>query len=157
LNIFRVQCKICKTTHAIIPSFSLPGTSIGAFEAEFYLKNRENGISKIKSGNIFVSKGLSFKYYQSFEKMILRAFNNAKSIFPNEGDHTLSVLNWIQSIIGNSENPISDFNEYCLANSINAVFCPRFNILIFKKNKSGSKLPHKIRTSEKSIFDIDSS
>ncbi|MBN1834994.1 MAG: hypothetical protein JW820_04030 [Spirochaetales bacterium] len=38
LHVLRCICGNCRVTHAIIPSFSLPGTSIETQEAETYLE-----------------------------------------------------------------------------------------------------------------------
>jgi hypothetical protein len=43
LRILRCICGHCGVTHAVIPSFSLPGTSVGTEEADSYLKLREQG------------------------------------------------------------------------------------------------------------------
>ncbi len=42
IHIFRCLCTYCRTTHAIIPSFSLPGTTVGTEEVEEYLESWEN-------------------------------------------------------------------------------------------------------------------
>jgi hypothetical protein len=48
--IVRLLCTCCGITHAIIPSFSLPGTSIGTAEAESYLHARSEGASRMSAG-----------------------------------------------------------------------------------------------------------
>jgi hypothetical protein len=53
IMIIRVLCTHCGITHAIIPSFSLPGTSIGTEEAENYLEDRAHGASRMKAGKHF--------------------------------------------------------------------------------------------------------
>jgi hypothetical protein len=53
IKIIRVLCTQCGITHALIPSFSLPGTSIGTEEAESYLKARAEGASRMKAGRCF--------------------------------------------------------------------------------------------------------
>jgi hypothetical protein len=53
ITIIRVMCTKCGITHAIIPLFSLPGTSIGTAEAENYLKERAEGASRTKAGRCF--------------------------------------------------------------------------------------------------------
>jgi hypothetical protein len=51
--IVRLLCTRCGTTHALIPSFSLPGTSIGTAEAESYLHARSEGASRMQAGRCF--------------------------------------------------------------------------------------------------------
>jgi hypothetical protein len=53
IPIIRVTCTECEITHAIIPSFSLSGTSIGTREAEDYLEERARGASRTKAGRCF--------------------------------------------------------------------------------------------------------
>ena len=47
--ILRVRCRGCEKTHALMPAFSLPGTSIGTEEAEQYLMARHRGTSRGKA------------------------------------------------------------------------------------------------------------
>ena len=51
--IVRLLCTQCGITHALIPSFSLPGTSIGTAEAERYLHTRAEGVSRMNAGMCF--------------------------------------------------------------------------------------------------------
>jgi hypothetical protein len=80
-------------------------------------------------------------YAKSFEKMFERCSNNAKSIFPKHGNHYLSGIAWIISVINKDTDIINEFNRFCLENNVNAILCNRFNILIFRKNKSRKYFP----------------
>jgi hypothetical protein len=120
----------------------LPGTSIGTKEIQDYLLLRRNNISKTIAGSVFLKAGFSQKYPVILEKLLNKSINNAKAIFVNRGDHSLSGIDFIESIIGKTEQPIFDFNQYCLRNNINCIFCSRFNILIFKLNKSKKIISH---------------
>jgi hypothetical protein len=57
LWILRLKCEVCGTTHAVIPSFSLPGTSIGAKEAEEYLIKRAEGVGRGVAGKVLLQAG----------------------------------------------------------------------------------------------------
>lgn len=46
--IYVLKCCFCKKHHALIPSFSIPGTSLGTEEVEQYVINREEGYSRKK-------------------------------------------------------------------------------------------------------------
>jgi hypothetical protein len=150
------MCSNCKSTHALIPSFSLPGTSIGTKEAENYLTARLEGKSKTKSGYEFMMSGMQSGYLKSFEKMLNRCINNAKSIFTDIGDHYLNGIEWIKSVINNENEIITNFNNFCLENNVNVILCNRANILIFEKNKSGKKKSLNNTSIKNNIADIDS-
>jgi len=53
LRIQRCICSAYGITHAIIPSFSVSGTSIGTKEAEAYIKLREQGQGRRKASKVF--------------------------------------------------------------------------------------------------------
>ncbi|MFX0208903.1 MAG: DUF6431 domain-containing protein [Candidatus Hodarchaeota archaeon] len=64
IHILRIRCIRCGTTHAIIPSFSVPDRSVGTKEVEEYLLNREQkGRKKAWEGNL---KGKVSEKYLSF-------------------------------------------------------------------------------------------
>ena len=46
ITILRLRCRGCGRTHAVIPSWSLPDTSVGSAEVERYLLARERGDSR---------------------------------------------------------------------------------------------------------------
>jgi hypothetical protein len=136
----RVKCLNCGATHAIIPAFSLPGTSIGTKEAEEYIKSRKNNISRQEAAEILVSKGIRGEGYPKyFDKAFNNAVNKAKAIFTEYGDHTLKGLDWLESVIGKCSEPITLFNMFCLSHNINCIFFIRSNAIIFKVNKSKIK------------------
>jgi hypothetical protein len=54
----RVRCKHCRCTHAMIPSFSLPGSSVGTAEAEGYLMERERGVGRGRAGVELLCRGM---------------------------------------------------------------------------------------------------
>ncbi len=45
-----VRCRRCGQTHAVMPSFSLPGTSVGTAEAEGYMLKRHRDASSNEAG-----------------------------------------------------------------------------------------------------------
>jgi len=62
IQILRVMCSTCDTTHALIPSFSLPGTSGGTEEVEAYLKSRHEGVGRGRAGKLFQRLRVSERY-----------------------------------------------------------------------------------------------
>jgi hypothetical protein len=151
-----VICTQCGTTHALIPSFSLPGTSIGTAEALNYLYLRENGVARKHTADIFSNLEMKGNYATKFEKMFKRCVNNAKAIFTGIGDHNLNGIEWIKSVIKKDMDLINDFNRFCLEHNVNAILCNRANILVFKKNKKKKKVPLKKGSGKKGKKVIDS-
>jgi hypothetical protein len=139
-----------------MPSFSLPGTSIGTSEAQDYLYLREKGFKRKKAESVFTELEMNLKYGVNFENMFNRSVNNAKAIFQDFGDHNLNGLEWIRSVIKDDNDLINDFNRFCLEHNVNAILCNRANILIFKKNKRIKKIPHKMGPVKNGKMDINS-
>lgn len=130
------MCQDCKRTHAVIPSFSLPGTSLGTVETEKYLVNRDLGKSRSKSfpvDHVFTDPNETGK---RIEKMFITAIHRAKALLKSTESYNLTGISWINSICEQSETPLLTLNQYCLATGFNPVCFNRFNILVFTKNKS---------------------
>jgi hypothetical protein len=149
-----VKCCHCSKTHAIIPSFSLPGTSLGTKEVEQYLINKHQGMNRHEANkDTGIKKAHTFNIDNSF----FSGVNKAKAIFVNVGDHNLGGLPWIYSVLGNTEKPIFDFNCYCLKHNINCIFFSRSNIIIFKPSKSNTIISLNNGYSQTGNINIDSS
>lgn len=139
IEILRLICMVCGTTHAIIPSFSLPGTSIGTKEAEEYIHLREKGLGRKTAGKILLLKrGLSLGCLYNLEKSFYTATARAKVIFNIAALRPVSGLSWLRSIVEEAEEgAINNFNHYCLSEGVNAIYLSRVNIIHFKKSKGG--------------------
>lgn len=158
IRILRVRCEVCGTTHAVIPSFSLPGTSVGTDDVEQYLIARHKGISRSQCPQEKLQSQMRYdRYTTRLDNRLNSYVNRAKALFPTIGDHQLTGLDWIYSIIQTHDRPLYEFNQFCLINNINAIFFARFNILIFKKNKPGPLFSHKKGTGKMSNSHINSS
>ena len=142
IHILRLRCTICTTTHAIIPAFSLPDTSIGTQEVEDFLYLRESGLSHKKATAFFVDNDYLRSPPFWLEKTLARSVRNAKALFPGLGDHSKQGPAFIKSVVGDCENAIVRFNLFCLENGVNCAFCSRASILIFKKNYPGNDISH---------------
>lgn len=86
IPILRCICTFCKTTHSIIPSFSLPGTTVGTEEVEEYLELREQGVGRRCAGKMLLERGMSETYCYFLDKTFQRAVAQAKSLFEDAGD-----------------------------------------------------------------------
>jgi len=142
LPILRLRCGSCKTTHAIIPSFSLPGTSIGTGEAEEYLTSRAEGKSRSKSRTCFQGCGLAEIYPKQLEKMFSKAISRAKALFPRHGKSTLSGIDWIESVCKTRNQPLYRLNKFSLEQGVNSVCFNRCTILIFREKTVSSGSSH---------------
>lgn len=131
IPIQRVRCPVCGKTHALIPEFSLPHTSIGTKEAEEYLKTNNKKIYRA----VFSKKGMSGRYTESLHKTLSRCMLRAKVLFAHRGDQTQDLRSWFLSAFGGN-TPILDCNRQCLSRKYNPVFCSRITILLFKKNSA---------------------
>ena len=160
--IIRLLCKKCKITHALIPSFSLPGTSIGTMEAESYLQARAQGVSRSKAGQCFIKQGMSTRYPIHFETMIEHSIVNIKALIPNAGNIFLDGLSYLESITGTGKQVSEDrlfitVNDFCLGKSVNAVFCNRVSILVFDRRKPGIIYPLNTGSMKDKTGTLDSS
>ena len=142
--ILRLKCEVCGTTHAIIPSFSLPGTSSGTEELEKYLINRAEGVGRGTAGNILEQVGLSEKYPLQIDTMFKISVDQAKALLPKEGDPTLNGMEWVTSVVSDPERPLYSLNCFCLTHGVNAVCCTRFSIQTFRVRKVGIKFSHNL-------------
>lgn len=120
----------------MIPSFSLPGTSLGTAETEEYLVNRENGKSRSKS---FSAETIPNDYNETgkrIEKMFNTAIHRARALLQSVKPFNSTGILWINSVCGPSVTPLLTLNQYCLTAGFNPVCFNRFNILVFTENKS---------------------
>ena len=118
-----------------MPSFSLPGTSIGTPEAEGYLLEREGGLSRAKAGGELLKRGVSAVYPKHLERMLNVAVHQGKAFFPKAADSELSGLDWIRGLCGPTMRPLLALNLFCLAHKRNAVCFCRSSILQFGRSR----------------------
>ena len=99
-----------------MPSFSLPGTSIGAAEAEQYLLARGEGIGRGAASVDLRDRGVSSRYPKQLDRMFMKAISQAKALFPEAADVRAASVNWVQSVVGPTQRPILELNRFCLEN-----------------------------------------
>jgi hypothetical protein len=142
IPILRCRCIYCKTTHAIIPSFSIPGTSVGTKEVEEYLELREQGLGRGRAGEKLFERGMHRTYCYSLDKTFKKAVAQAKSLFKDVGDPRTAGICWIREVTGNKEHPILSLNQFCLDEGANAVCFSRAGIIIFRKKRAKKRFSH---------------
>ena len=149
----------CNKYHAIIPSFSLAGTSLGTAEVEDYIKNRQKNKSRREAGKALLKAGVSFKHLKHIEKMFHRSIKRMKDLLPQIGQNHLHGIDWCKYVLKPEDLKVFIYklNAICLGNRINAVFCNRYNILQFRIIKPGHIFSNNMNSSIIPEAEIDSS
>ena len=129
-------------THAIMPGFSLPGTSIGTGEAEAYLQERETGAGRGKAGTRLLELGVSERYPKQLDRMFATAVARAKVLFPEATDSKLQGMSWVVQAVRTSERPIWALNRFCLEHRRNCLCFCRASIIIFAPRSAGRPASH---------------
>jgi len=141
IPIIRVECLSCGSTHALIPEFSLPGTSIGTAEANEYMYCRQNGVSQKTASEIFTTKGMSQRYGIRFEKRMMAARHKAMALFSDKKNILHNPLLLFNSRDESTLPAIQLVNYQFLKAGYNPLFFSRRNILRVRENKLGKGLP----------------
>ncbi len=141
ISIIRVRCLRCRVTHALIPSFSLPGTSIGTPEAEAYLIARAEGASRTKAGRILLEQGMSESSAKRLDRMLDVAVRRGKALLAGNGDPQVSGLAWIGSVCGPTKRPLYAINRFGLDRRVNGLCFCRAAILQFRRFPVSGKTP----------------
>ena len=128
-----MKCWGCRRTHAVLPSCSLPGCSVGTAEVERYLVAREQGVSRPKALEELRRRGMHEGYGKQLDRRLSVAVNRAKALWPRAADQDLGGLEWIRAVCAPrcESTPLLGLNRFCLANHVNAVCFCRSSILLF--------------------------
>lgn len=159
IQILVVKCERCNKYHAVIPSFSLPGTSLGTAGVEDFIQKRKLNQSRREAGEQLLEKGISFKHLKNIEKMFNRSQVRMKTIFPDIADDHLKGVDWCLHLLKReqTDNLFYFLNYFCLNRNVNGVFCNRYNILLFNTAKVGTLNSINLGTTGMSSHVIDSS
>ena len=131
IDIQRVCCHSCGTTHALIPCFSVPDTSLGVEEVQRCLIERMDGASRTVAARPLVEQGMEVRSGKRVGKMLETAVARAKAIWPDAAELTLKPLAWIDAVCGRVDQPILDLNRWALVHGVNAICFCRYSILFF--------------------------
>jgi hypothetical protein len=123
LPILRLRCRSCRRTHALIPSFSLPGTSLGTVEVEGFIAGRGAGCSRRVAGSLLIERGVSEGYLRRIEKLIYIAIHRAKALFTDLVPQVGEVYRWLREATGGHNRPIIVLNARSIACGYGAMFC----------------------------------
>jgi hypothetical protein len=145
IDIIRGICPICATTHALIPSFSLPDSSHDTDDVERYLAGRAAGLSRREAGAHFLAAGREFRLLKRIERSFERCIRNWSAVFEMNIPmrHAFTTL---AATVGNEGEPgiLLEANRYALGRRVNAVFNSRASILLFIDRKAGKRIPHNL-------------
>lgn len=123
LPILRLRCRSCRRTHALMPSFSLPGTSLGTVEAEGFIAGRSAGYSRRVAGSLLIERGVSEEYLRRIEKLIHTGIHRAKALFTHLVPQVGEAYRWLKEATGGHNRPIIVLNARSIALGFGAVFC----------------------------------
>lgn len=132
IQILRVRCCGCGVTHALMPGFSLPGTTIGTEEAERYLLARAAGVGRTTGSESLRRLGVNLRYPKQLDQMFVTAIARAKAMFPDVADLRLPEMTWVGAVVGSTDRPLWELNRFCLAHQYNCICFCRASIIRFK-------------------------
>ena len=135
ITIRRLRCHGCGHTHAVIPSWSLPDTSVGTAEVERYLMARERGDSRAVALEELSARGMHAGYGKQLERRLQVIVNRAKALWPQAAAPQLDGLAWIRDACAprSTATPLLGLNHFCLDHRVNAICCSRISILLFRQ------------------------
>lgn len=156
IPILRVRCRECRKTHALIPSFSVPGTSIGLDELESFVIKRAGGTSRMEAGGLLRLHGLGEDYLRSLERRIVTGIHQAKALFPDRGGRGRSPWQWLLDAAGGVARPTYRLNTRSIAAGWGAVFCSLAPCASRRTTKAGTGSSHDISSARMPGQPIDS-
>lgn len=157
IRVVRVRCRHCRRTHALIPSFSLPGLSIGSAEAERYLAAREAGVGRGCAAGELLACGMSQSYPKRLERMLVTTVIRGKALLAAPGRERLQGLAWVRSVVGDVKHPLVELNRFGLAHGVNGICFCRASILLFCPSVPRRRLSHNKSTAQEETTAVASS
>ena len=144
IDIHRVMClnTECKRTHAIIPSFSVPGCSIGTKELNHFIKAIDRGETVEEAGQCFIDAGMSPDYSESIHKRLKCYRSRIETIFAPVTFLFACYSQLILHLTNNNVDPVKELHNLCSRNRFNPVLFSRINILAFPDNNSIYRFSH---------------
>ena len=140
ITILRLRCRGCGRTHAVIPSWSLPDTSVGTAEVERYLIARERGDSRPVAMAELRGRGMHAGYGKQLERRLGVIVSRGKALWPQAADLQLGGLAWIRAACAprSAATPLLSLNRFSLEHRVNAICCSRSSILLFRRRPRGA-------------------
>ena len=163
IEIVRILCLGCGTTHALIPSFSLPDSSHDTEDVEKYLAARELGQARREAGARFLAAGRDVRVLKRIERSFARCVRNWSAIFAMDiaARYAYKVLAAVvvveARIVEEPAAVLLAANLYALERGVNAVFASRSSILLFRSRKTGMTILHNLASPRNTPTAPDSS
>lgn len=143
IDIRRVRCRPCRTTHALIPIFSVPQSSLGMQELEQFYLGRNLGQSRRTACQPILDAGWEARVAKRLEGRLRLAVDRAKAIWPQAADLVLSPLLWLIAATGIGDRPLVAMNRFALSDGVNAILFCRSSILFFRPGCSARGASHR--------------
>lgn len=158
IEILRVRCKKCGHTHALMPSFSVPGGSFGMEEVETYFQLRHRGVSRRKAGLQLLMRGVAVSYLRYLDNVMgSDLINQAKVMLWADGNLYERGLSWIYSCSAEAiDHPLCWLNNRSLQYGYNPLWHTRTSLLVYPQTRSGSMFSHNHLTMRKTPCPIHS-
>ena len=159
ITILRLRCRGCGRTHAVIPSWSLPDTSVGTAEVERYLLARERGDSRAVALEELRERGMHAGYGKQLERRLGVIVSRGKALWPQAADRQLGGLAWIRGACAPrpAATPLLSLNHFSLQHGVNAICCSRSSILLFGGRPRAALKRHSAPSSDRRIVSGSSS
>lgn len=153
VTILRLRCRGCGRTHAVIPSWSLPDTSVGTAEVERYLLARERGVSRAVALAELRARGMHAGYGKQLERRLGVIVSRGKALWPQAADRQLGGLAWIRAACEPrpADSPLLSLNHFSLEHGVNAICCSRSSILLFGGRPRAALKRHSAPNSDRRI------
>lgn len=148
-----MRCESCAVTHAIIPSFSVPGRSIGTNAVDSFLDQLQKGNSQKQSGICFIENGMNADYYKSLLKSLHISSLQLSAILCAFGLETSTCL----SPLGLPLKKITILNRISLALGFNAIYFSRRSILSYDSKRKGKAISLNMHSTVLKLQKLDSS
>lgn len=154
--IIRLRCSGCNHTHAIIPSFSLPHTSLDTKMVQTYFSSRNNGSSRRIAAQISgLSTYCDSDFLRSLEKRFIAAVNRAKVLYPAWGNEHTNSYRWMISAAQEAKNALFVLNERAIAFNGQSFFGGNVRTGL-RYESSGIIISHKNATARRAFSCLDS-
>jgi hypothetical protein len=148
IDIVRGICLVCGSTHALIPSFSLPDSSHDSDDVERYLAGRAAGRKRREAGAHLLAAGRSLRVLKGIERSFERCMRNWSAIFAmavatRQAFETFAAVVVAKACdVEERAGVLLTANLYALERGVNAVFASRSSILFFRARKAGVAISH---------------
>jgi len=158
VSIARLKCTGCGTTHALIPTWSLPQTSHDTAAVERFLTARAAGQTRLAAGQEVLLAGQDYRFLKRLERAWRRCLHNWKALFNCDWPAGANINDFARlEDMDMNGSVLTQANQRALRAGVNAVFNSRCSILLFNRRRAGHTIPHKVDATGSDRPAVDSS